>query len=110
MLNLSTLFYSGVEPQNFLANITLSDPQTAFIAEAKEAVRRQLRGGLTTALRALGHTGEAVQPRFFTQGSWAYKTLNAPAQTPQQADIDDGAYLPLSSMTATKRPSIASKV
>jgi hypothetical protein len=110
MLNLSTLFYSGVEPQNVLANITLSDPQTAFIAEAKEAVRGQLRGGLTAALRALGHTGEAVQARFFTQGSWAYKTLNAPAQKPQQADIDDGAYLPLSSMTATKRPSIASKV
>jgi len=33
-----------------------------------------------------------TQPRFFTQGSWAYKTLNAPAQNPQQADLDDGAY------------------
>lgn len=110
MLNLGTLFYSGVEQPTFLDNITLSQPQCDFILEAKEAVRKQLRGGLATALQALGHAGESVQPRFFTQGSWAYKTINAPAHPSQQADIDDGAYLPLSSMTATTKPSIASKV
>jgi hypothetical protein len=110
MLNLSTLFYSGVEQPTYLENSTLTQAQCDVIVEAKEAVRQQLRDGLTTALQALGHAGESVQPRFFTQGSWAYKTLNAPAQPPQQADIDDGAYLPLSSMTTTTKPSIASKV
>lgn len=110
MLNLSSLLYSGVEQPTLLENITLSPAQCDVIVEAKEAVREQLRKGLAAALRELGHTGEPVQPRFFTQGSWAYKTLNAPAQATQQADIDDGAYLPLSSMTATTKPSVASKV
>lgn len=110
MLNLSPLFYSGTEQPTFLDNITLNKMQRDFIEEAKEAVRQQLRDSLNTALQVLGHAGESVQPRFFTQGSWAYKTLNSPAHPSQQADIDDGAYLPLSSMTATTKPSIASKV
>ena len=110
MLNLSSLFYSGVEQPTLLDNITLSQGECDVIVEAKEAVRAQLRSGLAEALHQLGHTGERVQPRFFTQGSWAYRTLNAPAQPGQQADIDDGAYLPLSSMTATTKPSLASKV
>lgn len=110
MLNLSSLFFSGVEESTLLENIALTQAQCDVIVEAKEAVREQLRKGLAAALRELGHTGEPVQPRFFTQGSWAYKTLNAPAQATQQADIDDGAYLPMSSMTATTKPSVASKV
>nr|WP_315231855.1 CBASS cGAMP synthase [uncultured Albidiferax sp.] len=110
MLNLSSLFHSSVDQPTLLDNITLSQERCDFIFEAKEAVRNQLRNGLAAALRALGHDADAVQPRFFTQGSWAYKTLNAPAHRQQQADIDDGAYLPLSSMTATSKPSVASKV
>ena len=110
MLNLSSLFYSGVEQPTLLDNITLSDQRCGFILEAKEAIRTQLRTGLPAVLKELGHPGAAVQPRFFTQGSWAYKTLNAPAHPEQQADIDDGAYLPLSFMRLTSKPSIASKV
>lgn len=38
-----------------------------------------------------------VSPRFRIQGSFAYKTANSPAhQPPQQVDLDDGVYLPLS--------------
>lgn len=110
MLNLSSLFYSGVEQPTLLDNITLSDRRCEFILEAKEAIRAQLRTGLPAVLKELGHPGAAVQPRFFTQGSWAYKTLNAPAHPEQQADIDDGAYLPLSFMRLTSKPSVASKV
>lgn len=110
MLNLSSLFYSGVEQPTLLDNITLSARRCDFIVEAKEAVRKQLRTALPTVLREIGHEGVAVQPRFFTQGSWAYKTLNAPAHPTQQADIDDGAYLPLSFMKVTSKPSVASKV
>lgn len=42
-----------------------------------------------------------IHPRFMTQGSMHYKTLNKPAYTapkytpPQQIDIDDGVYIPL---------------
>lgn len=110
MLNLSALFYSGVEQSTLLENVTLSTAHCEFIVEAKEAVRNQLRTGLPQVLRELGHPGATVQPRFFTQGSWTYKTLNAPAHPTQQADIDDGAYLPMSFMKLTSKPSVASKV
>ncbi|WP_329604628.1 CBASS cGAMP synthase [Undibacterium luofuense] len=37
-----------------------------------------------------------LTPRFWTQGSFQYNTLNNPYNTPpQEMDIDDGAYLPM---------------
>ncbi len=37
-----------------------------------------------------------LSPRFWTQGSFIYDTLNKPYQTPpQEMDIDDGTYLPM---------------
>jgi hypothetical protein len=110
MLNLSSLFHSTVEASTLLANMDLSDSQRAFIAEAKAAVRTCLRQELLKVLRAHGYTGPAVHPRFFTQGSWAYKTINAPARHPQQADVDDGAYLPLSFVSQKVGPSVASSI
>lgn len=38
----------------------------------------------------------ALTPRFWTQGSFQYDTLNYPYATPpQEMDIDDGTYLPM---------------
>lgn len=38
----------------------------------------------------------ALSPRFWTQGSFRYKTLNQPySSPPQEIDIDDGTYLPM---------------
>jgi hypothetical protein len=113
MLNLSPLFFqSDDEKTAFLDEIELHPIQRASIAQAKTDVRNCLRDGIPKYLKAreLPSTG-APEPRFFTQGSWAYKTLNAPSRKPQQADIDDGAYLPLSFVTlASKRPSTASSI
>ena len=54
-----------------------------------------------------GHVGFTVRPRFFTQGSFAYKTINDPAWTPpQQMDLDDGTYLPMTFVQGAK-PSVA---
>ena len=37
-----------------------------------------------------------LNPRFWTQGSFMYDTLNRPYKTPpQEMDIDDGTYLPM---------------
>ena len=37
-----------------------------------------------------------LSPRFWTQGSFVYDTLNKPYKTPpQEMDIDDGTYLPM---------------
>lgn len=38
---------------------------------------------------------QKISPRFWTQGSFAYDTLNLPYQSPQEMDIDDGTYLPM---------------
>lgn len=109
MLNLSPLFFTS-EGDNLalLDNLDLRPDRRAFIAAAKTDVRACLRTGIPHELRAQGYAGKLPQPRFFTQGSWAYNTLNAPARPPQQADVDDGAYLPLSFVAQTGRPSSAS--
>ncbi len=36
-----------------------------------------------------------LQPRFWTQGSFQYDTLNRPFQPGQEMDIDDGTYMPM---------------
>lgn len=111
MLNLSALFYTEVEFEPCLfGNLSLRDDDRTDIAEAKNDVRMALRDGIPRVYAAEGHPGKVPQPRFFTQGSWAYKTLNAPAQRPQQADVDDGCYLPLSFLNQTDSPSVAADV
>lgn len=36
-----------------------------------------------------------INPRFWTQGSFTYDTLNRPYKPTQEMDIDDGTYLPM---------------
>lgn len=111
MLNLSALFYTEVEFEPCLfSNLNLRDDDRKDIVEAKNEVRMALRDGIPRIYAEEGHPGKVPQPRFYTQGSWAYKTLNAPAQRPQQADVDDGCYLPLGFLTLTDSPSVAADV
>lgn len=111
MLNLSPLFFTTVEDETcMLQELELSPEQREWIANARLDVRNCLRDGIPNVLMANGYDGDVPQPRFFTQGSWAYKTLNAPARHSQQADIDDGCYLPLSFVSQTKRPSTAANI
>lgn len=111
MLNLNSLFYTTDENEACLHSaLDLEAIHRAYIAGAKTDVRNCLRAGIPRVLKSKGYTDDAPQPRFFTQGSWAYKTLNAPAQDPQQVDVDDGCYLPLSFVAQTTRPSVAANV
>lgn len=110
MLNISSLFYTETGEASLLQNLNLKSTEEKFISAAKTAIRECLRSGIPVELRKAGYQGKIPEPRFFTQGSWAYKTLNAPAHPPQQADIDDGAYMPLSFVSQTKRPSTASAI
>lgn len=111
MLNLSSLFFTGDDAEPCLqSSLDLHAREREFISEAKTAVRVALREGIPRELRLLGYKQDIPTPRFFTQGSWAYKTLNCPAQRPQQADVDDGCYLPLGFLTQSRRPSIAASV
>jgi hypothetical protein len=102
MANVSKLLYASVEQESFFKNIQPSDD---LLKAAKTKIREHLRKAFLLA----GQTafGFPVQPRFFTQGSFAYKTLNEPAWPPsQQKDLDDGCYLPISFVRG-ERPSKA---
>ncbi|MHB0926256.1 MAG: CBASS cGAMP synthase [Gallionellaceae bacterium] len=111
MLNLSSLFFTTADGESCMHDeLELTPEQRAWIASARTDVRDCLRTGIPRVLKANGFTEVVPQPRFFTQGSWAYKTLNSPAQHPQQADVDDGCYLPMNFVAQTKRPSTATAV
>ena len=96
MLNLSALFYTEVEPEPCLfGNLNLRDDDRQDIAAAKNEVRIALRDGIPRVYAAEGHPGKVPQPRFFTQGSWAYKTLNAPAQASRpKVSVSFGSSMP----------------
>lgn len=55
---------------------------------------------------------KGAKPRFLTQGSFAYHTLNRPhTMPPQQVDLDDGAYFTVSQIDTLKTSgSLLSKV
>lgn len=110
MLDLSDLFFSDGDSRCFHAQLDLPEPERRTLAAARVTIREWLKLDIPKMLREAGYDGEPPTPRFYTQGSWAYRTLNAPAQVPQQADLDDGCYLPLSFVTQTKRPSVAAAV
>lgn len=111
MLNLSPLFNTSEDELCLLKALDLRPAQRLQITSAKNEVRQCLRYGIPKVLIEQGYKGEIPQPRFFTQGSWAYKTLNSPAHLPpQQSDVDDGAYLPISFLKGSKRPSAASAI
>lgn len=101
-LNLHSLFDTRVEGRvAFLDNLTLDPADRKLMLNARTDIRARLKARLPKLMQkkaeeaGQGHI-EVPEPRFFTQGSWAYKTLNAPCRAPQQADLDDGAYLPFS--------------
>ena len=105
MANVSKLLHTTADPENFLANLDV-DPGPLLVARKK--IRERLRRDFAQGSEALFE--RVVQPRFFTQGSFAYKTLNEPVWTPrQQKDLDDGCYLPLSFVRG-ERPSKAAKL
>lgn len=101
-LNLHSLFDTRVEGRvAFLDNLSLPQAERKLMLNARTDIRARLKSHLPKRIQkkareaGQGHI-EVPEPRFFTQGSWAYKTLNSPCRAPQQADLDDGAYLPFS--------------
>lgn len=113
MLNLSALFFTTLDQPHFHDELDLTTEEKTFISKAKTDVRNALRRNLSESisleLRKHGLPSQTIEPKFYIQGSWAYKTLNRPCQTPpQQSDLDDGVYLPMSIVKGQGRPSVAS--
>lgn len=107
MADVSKLLYSrSAEKPSLLANLDLGEPDHARLKKAQIQVRDCLKTAFSNLTQA--EIGYSVRPRFFTQGSYSYRTINGPAWTPpQQMDLDDGAYLPMTFVQGTKKPSLA---
>lgn len=94
MSDLSKLLHGARDGASFLEKLDLQAEEASTLEAARRDVRVVLRDAFNREAR--NRFGETVSPRFFTQGSYAYRTLNRPAHPPQQQkDLDDGVYLPL---------------
>lgn len=108
MPNFSPLLYTTTGEACFLDELNLKAHELAEIDGARQDIREALKADLPRVLREKGLEGDICEPRFYIQGSRAYKTLNSPCTTPpQQSDIDDGVYLPLSVMREESSPKLA---
>jgi len=113
------------EDEHFIKNISIAPEEKARLVDIRECVRRALRDGFKNLSGQkiisekykqyldMGFTSDQFEtvvkltPKFWTQGSFAYQTLNSPAKTPpQQIDIDDGIYFP---MTFVEEKPVAAK-
>lgn len=119
--NASKLFHQPGDRPCLRCELVLTPAQERKMLSARAKVRNALRVGLARAwayleaqdafaLRAAGvdPTSIAFAPKFRTQGSWTYGTLNRPARPAQQLDLDDGMYVPMSIVGAN--PAIASSL
>jgi hypothetical protein len=105
MANVSRLLSGAPCGTDFLTQLQIDDGDDALLREALRKIREKLRTRIGRWTRQ--NLGILLTPRFFTQGSFAYKTMNHPAWLPpQQMDMDDGAYLPITFVKGVK-PSIA---
>ena len=128
-LNLHGLFAGAPSLPGFREGINLPEPDEAVLQEARDDIRMELKAKFRAisdaeplrkafivegSLRAaFGDRlkGLRITPKFHSQGSYVYKTLNDPVADhvpPQQVDLDDGVFLP-TSFVNEERPIIAAK-
>ncbi len=105
MANVSRLLSGAPGGADFLSELQIGDSDEALFRDARRKIRERLGARVGSWTRQ--NLGVALTPRFFTQGSFAYKTINHPAWLPpQQMDMDDGTYLPMTFVKGAK-PSVA---
>ena len=109
--DLNDLFCGGGS-DSYESNIALSANDKDQLMEARKTVRGHIRSQIARRLQGAGVADTTdIAPKFITQGSFAYHTVNAPAYPPdQQADLDDGVYVPLSFCEETGSPNVVSSL
>ena len=86
----------------YLNNLEVRMRQRETLAAARTLVREALRKAFVAATGLFVGDERPITPTFFTQGSWSYKTINRPTHIPpQQVDMDDGSYLPMTFVRGT---------
>ncbi|PCJ45348.1 MAG: hypothetical protein COA74_15860 [Gammaproteobacteria bacterium] len=83
--------------------LNITDTEDKLLVECRADVRKylkegfqQLRSNASIKFQEFEDDIRNLNPKFWTQGSYAYKTMNDPATNPpQQIDLDDGVYFPM---------------
>jgi len=95
------LVSSTSDADTYLNNLDLRLLQRSRLIAARRLVRKQLRQAFANATANMMDE-RPLNPAFFTQGSWSYNTINRGTHVPpQQADMDDGCYLPMDFVTSS---------
>ena len=101
MANVEKLLHSAVGGVDLLSKLELLPAEERKLKAAKLKICEHLRAVVSVETKK--RLGVSIIPRFFTQGSDAYKLLNRRAwMPPQQIDLDDGLYLPMTFVKGTK--------
>lgn len=107
LANAHSLFCGLKSDLSYLAQLDIGDKSRQDLMAARGKVRITLRAAASSinviddywqgnwhaaSMRSLrAH----IEVKFMTQGSFAYKTINDPAQRQQEIDLDDGMYVPV---------------
>ncbi|HEY9211802.1 MAG TPA: CBASS cGAMP synthase [Ancylobacter sp.] len=107
-LNYHRVFTGPSGADSYLATLTLEGSREKTLRDARDECREAIREGLRhwSSLVTKNELFERIfadnaptilKPKFRMQGSFVYRTLNDPAYAPpQQIDLDDGVFLPVS--------------
>ena len=122
-LNLHKLFFNQEGDPHYLGALAVEPATDAALREARDQIRKTLRAGLRDWSKLLRQdelfdksisdsAPTSLAPKFRMQGSFAYFTANEPEQQPpQEVDLDDGVFLPVSFLTLQggRHPSVVSQ-
>lgn len=96
MLNLTKIFYFSAGTEHLHDALIPENGQQIFLRACRTKIKNYLRPAIAEATVSVLGMQKRVQPRFRTQGSWAYNTCIQPAHTfDQEMDLDYGVYLPV---------------
>lgn len=108
LANAHALFCGLKADPSYLANLDVSNDECTQLMAARREIRVALKAAATRIRVTDNYWQDSyrqkvgwrqhpdIQIKFMTQGSFAYRTLNDPAQKPrQEIDLDDGMYVPV---------------
>lgn len=126
-INAHQAFYNASGGDNYLQSLTVEDDELEELRAARDEIRETIKTGfrhwtevakrdelfeaVALATMYLHDAEPALRPKFRMQGSWSYHTLNkATFEPPQEIDLDDGVFLPVSFLTqnGSTHPAIVS--
>lgn len=113
--------FNSTQEQSFLKRLKVPHHTNIELRAARDDIRKAIRVGLAEWKKALNNDTERLSHPSFTpnlgsakfrmQGSQVYHTANDPEQKPpQEIDLDDGMFLPVTFFTnnGTEKPALIS--